>query len=117
MYYLKMPKRLNLIDNGVDMPQDNILTLSFHKEDNTFDDVKSMFTNIDNITVYGCIEQEDGRETDEFVSNYFDKYTSLKSIEYDITKDVYKVTLTIPDETEQRLAELEDAVNFMLMGE
>lgn len=116
MNYLKMPERYNLIDNGVDMPSEDKLVLSFYKDDATFDAVKGAFTNIDNITIYGCIVQDDGRETDEFVSNYFDKYTYLRSIEYDLETDVYKVTLTIPDETQARLSELEDAVNFMLMG-
>ena len=117
MYYLKMPTRYNLIDNGVDLPDENRLTLSFFKEEHTFEEVKSDFANISSVYVYGCIEQEDGRETDEFISNYFDKYTYLKSIEYNIDMDVYKVTLIIPNDTQARLTELEDAVNFMLMGE
>lgn len=116
MYYLKMPERLNLIDNGVDMPEENKLVLSFKKEGKDFETIKSLFSDITDVTVYGCIEQEDGRETDEFVSNFFDSYTSLKNIEFDFVNDVYAVTLVVPNEVEARLSELEDAINFMLMG-
>ena len=111
MYYLKMGEdRFNLIDNGVNTPTEDVLELSFKGENHSFDDVKDAFHDIDDITVYGCIVQEDGRETDEFVSNYFDKYTSLKNIEYDFVNDVYKVTLLKPSDLELRVAELEAVV-------
>ena len=118
MYYLKLQsgleeERLNLIDNGVSTPTEGILELSFHGEDHDFNKVKTLFTGIKDITVYGCIVQEDGRETDEFVSNYFDKFTSLKNIEYDLIKDVYKVTLVQPNELELRIAELEAKVKAL----
>lgn len=111
-YYLKMKYgddtiRLNLIPNGVDLPDNNILRLSFYSSSIDFVVIKSIFSDIDSITVYGCIVQEDGRETDEYVSMYYDKYTYLKKIDYDFDEDVYTVELLIPDETEKRLETLE----------
>ena len=117
MYYLKLPDRLNLTDDGISMPDNKRLILSFKRDNKEIDAIKSLFSNIESITVYGCVVQDDGKETDEFVANYFEQYTMLKGIEYDVAEDLYKVTLTIPDEIHQRLSELEDVMNFLLMGE
>ena len=116
MYYLKMPKRLNLVEDEITKPVDDRLTLVFYKEDNNFETIKDLFSDVTNITIYGCIEQEDGRETDEFICEQYNQYTSLSKISYDLDNNAYSVTLVVPNETEERLSELEDALNFLLMG-
>ena len=119
MYYLKMPNdiRLNLVDGGVDQPDPKTLTLTFYNNDRfSFEDIKSMFADTDGITIYMCIVQDDGRETDEMVSTHHEEFTKLKGVEYQTEYDLWKVSLTIPDDTKERVSELEDALNFLLMG-
>lgn len=120
MYYLKMPNniRFNFIDNGVNQLDSKTLTLTFYNENRfKFEDIKKMFSDlIDGITVWMCIVQDDGTETDEMVSVYYKEYTELKGLEYQMDCDVWKVTLSIPDETKERLADLEAAMNFLLIG-
>lgn len=123
MYYLKMKSnledvRLNLIDNGISVPEEGILELSFYGANKNFETIREIFSDIDSgITVYGCIVQDsDGRETDEFVSTYFENYIILKYVEYDFVKNIYKVTLTKANELELRMSDMEEAMNFLLMG-
>ena len=116
---MKMPNdiRLNLVDGGVDQPDPKTLTLTFYNEGRfSFDDVKEMFTDIDGVTIYMCIVQDDGTETDEMVSTHHEEFVKMKGIEYQPEYDLWKVSLTIRDETKERLAELEAAMNFLLMG-
>ena len=115
--YLKIgDKKLYLAEiNGVNA-EEHKLDLTIKAEDNTFEDVKGLFSDLDNITIYSAIVQEDGRETDEIVQQYFDNFTKLDKLSYNLDSDTYTVTLVVPNEVEARLSELEDAVNFMLMG-
>lgn len=116
-YYIKDgDEKYVLIPNGINTPLVNSLELSFLADNKSFDTVKESFSDKEEIIVYVCIVQEDGRETDETVSNIFTGYTFLQRLEYDLENDIYKLTLIIPDETQARLSELEDAVNFLLMG-
>ena len=117
-YYLKIDnKKMYLTPDGVDTPEDKILKLSFYNNDLfIFDDISKMFSNLKEIIVYMCIIQDDGTETDEMISNVFTEYTKMKGINYDIDRDSWQVIMTIPDETQERLSELEDALNFLLMG-
>lgn len=118
MYYLKISEdiRLNLVEDEMNIPSNEELILVFYNGGSDFDTIKNIFSDIDSITIYGCNVQEDGRETDEYIVNYYDKYTVLKNIEYDIVNDIYRVTLIYPNDMELRIADLEDALNFLLMG-
>lgn len=115
--YLKIGEnKLYLTEiNGVNA-EENKLELTIKAEDNTFEGVKDSFSDLDNVTIYSAIAQEDGRETDEIVQQYFDNFTKLDKLSYNLDSDAYTVTLVVPNEIEARLSELEDAVNFMLMG-
>lgn len=115
--YLKIGEnKLYLTEtNGVNA-EENKLELNIKAENNTFESIKDSFSDLDNVTVYSAIVQEDGRETDEIVQQYFDNFTKLDKLTYNLDSDTYTVTLVVPNEIEARLSELEDAVNFMLMG-
>lgn len=118
-YYIKMPNNvtLDLIQGGMDTPDDKTLSLAFNNEDRfSFEDVKQMFADIPEITIWVCIVQRDGRETDHMPGTIHEGFTKLDKIEYQSDLDIWKVTLTKPNETEERLSELEDALNFLLMG-
>lgn len=114
--YLKLgDKKLYLTEvNGVNA-EENKLELTIKAEYNTFEDIKNLFSDLDNVTIYSAIVQEDGRETDEIVQQYFDNFTKLDKLGYNLDADTYTVTLVVPNEIEARLSELEDAVNYMLM--
>ena len=115
--YLKIGEnKLYLAEiNGVNA-EEHKLELTIKAEDNTFEGIKDSFSDLDNVTIYTAIVQEDGRETDEIVQQYFDNFTKLDKLTYNLDSDTYTVTLVVPNEVEARLSELEDAVNFMLMG-
>lgn len=114
--YLKISdNKLYLTEtNGVNA-EENKLELNIKARDNTFEDIKDLFSDLDNVTIYSAIVQEDGRETDEIVQQYFDNFTKLDKLAYNLDSDTYTVTLVVPNEIEARLSELEDAVNYMLM--
>lgn len=97
-------------------PEGDKLELSFEAKDKTLADVKALLTGLDNITIYSAIVQEDGRETDEITHMYFENFTKLSKIEYDLETESYKVVLVQPNILEERVTELEDAVNFLVMG-
>lgn len=106
IYYLKLKgNRINLTDNGIDI--NDALSLTFVNNDYNFDRLLSIFSELNGIEIFGCIVQDNGDETDEFVSAYFENYTILSSLEYNLENDTYTVKLTAPNEVEQRLAELE----------
>ena len=112
--YLKVNgEKLYLTDTN---PEENHLELVFEADGMGIPEIKSAFSNLDSVIIYTAIRQEDGRETDEIVHQYFDIFTKLSRIEYDVDSDTYKVTLIEPDIVDERLSELEDAVNFLLMG-
>lgn len=115
--YLKIGEnKLYLTEtNGVNA-EEHKLELTIKAEDSTFEDIKDSFSGLDNVTIYSAIVQEDGRETDEIVQQYFDNFTKLDKLSYNLDSDTYTVTLVVPNEVEARLSELEDAVNFLVMG-
>lgn len=114
VFYLKVNgEKLYLTGTN---PEENHLELVFEADGADISEVKSDFDNLDSVTIYTAIRQEDERETDEIVHQYFDNFTKLSKIEYDVDSDTYKVTLVEPDILEERISELEDAVNFLLMG-
>ena len=114
--YLKLGEnKLYLTEiNGVNA-EEHRLELTIKAEDNTFESIKVLFSSLNNVTIYSAIIQEDGRETDEIVQQYFDNFTKLDKLSYSLDSDTYTVTLVVPNEVEARLSELEDAVNYLLM--
>ena len=115
--YLKISdNKLYLTEtNGVNA-EENKLELNVEARGNTFEGIKDLFSGLDNVTIYSAIVQEDGRETDEIVQQYFDNFTKLDKLSYNLDTDTYTATLIVPNDMEVRISELEDAVNFMLMG-
>ena len=112
MNYIKYKNsRFVLPDDGIN-PEDSKLTLKFLADNWTFDQVKEAFNkNLDYIVIYGRIVQEDGRETDEYIAQYFDKQTKLINVSYDIESDTYSVILVEHDITDERLTALEEKTN------
>lgn len=115
--YLKIGEnKLYLTEiNGVNA-EEHKLELTIKADDNTFESIKDLFSDLDNVTIYSAIVQEDGRETDEIIQQYFDNFTKLDKLSYNLDTDTYTATLIVPNDMEARISELEDAVNFMLMG-
>lgn len=93
IYYLKFGEtRFDLTDDGISL-NDNI-SLTFKNDNYTEAELKSLFSNIkEGITIYGCILQDDGTETDEFIASHYDQYSTLQSITYDNDQDLYTVKL------------------------
>lgn len=119
MHYIKHEKadRFNLLDNGVDIGNGDMLKLSIHSDKHDFKEIKDFFSSIeDEIVVYGCIVQDDGRETDEFVSTVIPNFTELKSIEYNSIEEAYIVSLISPDNTDLRLRNLEKMLERKTKG-
>lgn len=115
--YLKISdNKLYLTETNGVSAEENKLELTIKAEENTFENIKDLFSDLDNVTIYSAIVQEDGRETDEIVQQYFDNFTKLDKLAYNLDSDTYTVTLIVPNDMEIRISELEDAVNFMLMG-
>lgn len=81
VFYLKFDDaRLNLLDDGIDVDC-NQIKLTFVDEGYSVDILESLFSNLtEGLTIYSCILQEDGTETDEFIGGYYNQYTLLDSI-------------------------------------
>lgn len=104
---LKSPTKLYLVEvNGVNA-EDTRLTLNLLPSGYDFMGIKDFFTDIDKVIIYSAIVQEDGRETDEMVHMYFDQFTKLTNVTYNLDSDTYTVTLVEPDVVDQRLTALE----------
>lgn len=120
MYYLKLHDvKLYLYEDdegGLDQRKENKIGVSVKNNNIPFETIKDLFSTIEDITIYGCIEQEDGTETDEYIANFFEGYSEVYNISYNVMYDYYKVFLAKPDEVNERFNGLEDAVNFLLMG-
>ena len=99
IYYLKFGEtRLDLTDDGISL-NDNI-SLTFKNNNYESEEIQSLFSNLeDGITIYGCILQDDGTETDEFLSSHYDQYSRLSSVEYDGDLNLYTVVL-VEEQTE-----------------
>ena len=113
VYYLKKGNEKIYLENII--PEDKQLKLEL-RDLKDLDEIKTAFSGLSDVTIYTAIVQEDGRETDEIVHQYFANLTKLSNIAYDISADRYTVTLIEPDEIEERVLELEDAVNYILFG-
>lgn len=118
MNYLKINgQKYELTDDGV-KNYGNQLFLTIINNRMSFETVRNLFSNIDNITIFGSVTDydSDGTENErEYVSSYYDMYNFLQKIEYDFAKDEYTITMIHPDEVSERLDEIEEILNEMLM--
>ena len=112
-YYLKKKNGKIYVDKIV--PEEEKLSMELVDLDD-LDQIKSDFSNLSDITIYTAIVQDDGRETDEIVYMYFSNLTKLSKVSYDIKTGKYSVILIEPEILEERITELEDAVNYILFG-
>ena len=112
VYYIKNKKeKIYISDTNVEM---NALSFVIKAEGQSIEDVKDMFANLENVTIYTAIQQEDGRETDEIVHQYFENFKKLTKVEYNLENDTYKVTIAEVTALENRVAELESMVQALL---
>lgn len=109
MYYIKNGNTKYVLTNdGVDIGDGDRLKLKIVDNNYPFTEIQDIFSSIENeITVYTCIIQEDGRETDEQVSTVIPTFTVLKEITYDIVDHLYSIILISPDDIDLRLRTLE----------
>lgn len=131
MGYLKLNgKRYNLV--GEQMICDGQrLTLYFSGKETNISDIKETMSNNEVFTVYDCVksiaELEEGEttdsenypryvETDEFVATTFEGFTRIVSINYSMELDIYEVVFVSPIDIDTRMADMESAMNFLLMG-
>ena len=111
MLYLKINEvRYNLLDNGVE-PSELQLNLHIINDNYEFDYLTEVFSNLDEIIIYSCIVQDDGRETDEYIVQEFPQFTELRAIGYDLKTDIYTLEMVEPDIVDQRLTALEEKVS------
>lgn len=119
MYYIKnKDNRFIIADGGVNIVgNSDILAVTILAKGHEFKEIRDFFLSIESdITIYGCIVQEDGKETDEFVSNVIPTFTALKGVAYDTVEDTYTVSLLAPDNTELRLRNLEKSLEGYTKG-
>ncbi|MBO7450463.1 MAG: hypothetical protein J6U54_08835 [Clostridiales bacterium] len=109
MYYIKENNtKYILTNNGVDVADGNWLKLKIYAEGHTFGEVQKVFSSItEDIVIYTCIVQPDGRETDENISTVIPSFTVLKEIAFDAIENVYAIKLISPNDTDLRLIKLE----------
>ncbi len=101
---LKSPTKLYVADVK---PENEKIDIVVYPSGYDFMGIKDFFTDIDKVIIYSAIVQEDGRETDEMVHMYFDQFTKLTNVTYNLDSDTYTVTLVEPDVVDQRLTALE----------
>lgn len=92
--YLKInDERINLTDDGISY--NDGLSLTFYNNDYDENHLISIFSSFqDNIIIiYSCIVQDDGTETDEFISCRENVYIIYNSINYDSENDTFTITL------------------------
>lgn len=93
IFYLKLnDEKVYLTDDGININEG--LYLTFRNDGYTIEDIQSLFSGIaEGITIHGCILQDDGTETDEFIASHYDQYPILQSITHDNDQDLYTVRL------------------------
>jgi len=114
VYYLKKGNDKIYLFNIIPETKDVELTL---KDLSDITQIKNVFKGLSELIIYSAIVQEDGRETDEIVSHSFPTFTKLSNISYNLDNQKYSVKMSELTEFEERISELEDAVNYMIFGE
>ena len=124
MSYLKLnDNRYNLV--GEEMVCDGQrLKLYIPADEITIPEIKNIFSNRDEFIVYDCVrnteEDEKGNsvivESDEYIATTFEGFTRIVAINYDIDLDIYEIVFISPIDIDARMADIESALNFLLMG-
>ena len=130
MAYLKLNgKRYNL--TGEQMICDGQrLSLYISADEVTPQEIKTEFSNQDEFIIYDCVRNpnpiidENGEETgeveivetDEFVATTFEGFTRIVAINYNLEYNYYEIVFVSPIDIDTRLADMESAMNFLLMG-
>lgn len=130
MNYLKLNgKRYNL--TGEQMVCDGQrLSLYISADEVTPQEIKTEFSNQDEFIIYDCVRNqrpildENGEETgeieivetDEFVATTFGGFTRIVAINYNLEYNYYEIIFVSPIDIDTRLADMESAMNFLLMG-
>lgn len=130
MNYLKLKgKRYNL--TGEQMICDGQkLSLYISADEVTPQEIKTEFSNQDEFIIYDCVRNqqpildENGEETgeieivetDEFVATTFEGFTRIVAINYNLEYNYYEIIFVSPIDIDTRLADMESAMNFLLMG-
>lgn len=130
MTYLKINgKRYNLTFD--EMICDGAkLCLYIPSSEITIPEIRSVFSNLDEIIVYSCILNEDLErdengnatgekifiETDEYIATRFEGFTRIIAINYNLEYDFYEIIFVSPIDIDTRMSDMEEAMNFLLMG-
>lgn len=132
MNYLKLNgKRYNL--TGEQMICDGQkLSLYISADEVTPQEIKAEFSNQDEFIIYDCVRNpitdkagqpvvdENGIqqivESDEFVATTFEGFTRIVAINYNLEYNYYEIIFVSPIDIDTRLADMESAMNFLLMG-
>ena len=86
--------------------------------------LNKVFSNHNEFIIYDCVrnteEDEEGNqiiiESDEYVATSFEGFTRIVAINYDIDLDIYEIIFVSPIDIDTRMADMESAMNFLLMG-
>ena len=131
MWYLKLnEKRYNL--TGEQMVCDGT-KLTFYipaSEVRGLDEIKDVFANRDEFIVYECATNnvptldENGEATGEWhieeIGEHefvvYEGFTRIVSIIYDNESDIYGIVFIQPMDIDVRMSDMEEAMNFLLMG-
>lgn len=130
MAYLKLNgKRYNL--TGEQMICDGQrLSLYISADEVTPQEIKTEFSNQDEFIIYDCVRNpspildENGEETgeveivetDEFVATTFEGFTRIVAINYNLEYNYYEIVFVSPIDIDVRMSDMEEAMNFLLMG-
>lgn len=130
MAYLKLNgKRYNL--TGEQMICDGQrLSLYISADEVTPQEIKTEFSNQDEFIIYDCVRNpspildENGEETgeveivetDEFVATTFEGFTRIVAINYNLEYNYYEIVFVSPIDIDTRMSDIEEAMNFLLMG-
>ncbi len=113
VFYLKLGNSKVYVESDI-ISEESKVTITFSEETGV-STIKELLSNLSDLTIYSAIVQEDGRETDEIVYMYFANITKLDKIVYNASNEKYSTIIVEPNELEERIAEAEDAINFLLM--
>ena len=113
VYYIKKDDQKVYLTN-INTTLDDWAELTVSAKNRTMEEVKYIFSNLPDLTIYKETIQEDMVESEETIYIFLPKVTKLNKIEYNPDENGFMVRLTEPNDLEERVTELEDAVNYIL---
>lgn len=124
MNYLKLNnERINLVGDMM-VCDGQRLRFYISSENITITDIKEKFSNNEDFIVYDCVihKEKDNKgneitvESDEYIATIFSGFTRIVSINYDNELDMFEIVLISPMDIDARMADMETAMNYLLMG-